>query len=192
VLFKPLCDSHRTNDLLDTLHFPSPPLAIWAYRDVDGRVRSAVAKFGDVNRRALTEIAESPGPVDRWEAGGLTDETRELIRSLDPASMSPESAAALFWYVRNSLFFQLGLDQRRDVLLTSYQEFLADPEASMRRLCRFLGLPYDDAFVRHVGAGSRRPGGGPSVEIDPRVRAMCDELKERLDVALSTPRVPEG
>ena len=196
VLFKPLCDSHRTNDLLDSFDYPTPPRALWAYRGVDGRVRSAVAKFGDVNRRALTEIAASPGPVDRWEAGGLTDETRELIRSLDPASMSPESAAALFWYVRNSLFFQLGLDQRRDVLLTSYEEFLGDPVASMRRLCAFLELPYDDAYDRLVGAGAgagaRRPGGAPPVEMDPRVRTLCDGLEERLDAALRTPTVPEG
>ena len=53
VLFKPLCDSHRVDHLLDTLDTPSPGRAIWAYRDVDGRARSAVSKFGRNNLLTL-------------------------------------------------------------------------------------------------------------------------------------------
>jgi hypothetical protein len=43
VLLKPLCDSHRVDHLLDSLGTASPGRAIWAYRDVDGRARSAVS-----------------------------------------------------------------------------------------------------------------------------------------------------
>ena len=58
MLFKPLCDSHRTDHLLDDLRTASPGRAVWVYRDVDGRVRSALAKFGDGNRQVLREFAD--------------------------------------------------------------------------------------------------------------------------------------
>ncbi|MDQ1489769.1 MAG: hypothetical protein QOJ23_2283, partial [Actinomycetota bacterium] len=71
VVFKPLCDSHRVEELLDGLGTSSPGRAIWAYRSVDGRVASALAKFGDTNLRVLREIAAGGGR-DRWQAQGLS------------------------------------------------------------------------------------------------------------------------
>ena len=44
----------------------------------------------------------------------------EIIRRFDYDRMTPESAAVLFWFVRNSLYFDLALDRRPDVALASY------------------------------------------------------------------------
>ena len=151
VLFKPLCDSHRTGELLDTLTTPSRGLAIWAYRGYRGRVRSSVAKFGDSNRRALRRIATGTGS-HLWQAGGLSEESLALIRTFNYDRMTPESAAALFWFVRNSLFFDLALDRRSDVGLASYEATIEEPEASMRSLCAFLGLPYRDMLIEGSSA----------------------------------------
>src|SRR5204863_5539031 len=100
-----------------------------AYRSVDARVRSAVAKFGDVNRRVLGDIAGGRG-LDRWQAQGITDATMGRLQSIDWSSATAETGAAAFWYVRNALFFEQGLDQRGDVALCSYDAFVNDPEAS--------------------------------------------------------------
>jgi hypothetical protein len=178
VLFKPLCDSHRTAELLDGLGTPSSGKAIWAYRAVDGRVRSALAKFGDFNLRALSRIAVGEGS-DLWQAQGLSEASLELIRGFDYERLAPSSAAALFWYVRNALFFELGLAERSDVVLMSYDAMLARPEPTMRALCAFLGLPFEPEFIGHVEA---RPKPGSAVEeIDPVIRARCQDLQERLD-----------
>ena len=67
-------------------------------------------------------------------------------------AMSPESAAALFWYLRNRLYFELGLDRRADVLLVSYGAMVADPAAEMGRICEFLDLPYRAELHAHVDA----------------------------------------
>ena len=67
LVFKPLCDSHRIVELLDTLGTPGNGRAIWAYREVNGRVRSALAQFGANNLTVLTEIARGRGR-DRWQA----------------------------------------------------------------------------------------------------------------------------
>jgi hypothetical protein len=177
VLFKPLIDSHRVGELLDLLGTPSAARAVWAYRDVDGRVRSAVAKFGDSNLQALRRIAG--GDTGIWQAGGLSPARLDLIRSFDLETMTPESGAALFWCLRNQLFFDLGLDRRDDVALASYAATVADPEAAISRVCSFLGVGFRPEFAAHVdrrAAGGRRP-----LVLDPRVREACDALGARLD-----------
>jgi hypothetical protein len=181
VLFKPLCDSHRTAGLLDGLGLHRAPRAMWAYRSVDGRARSAVAKFGDSNLRMLRDLALGQGR-DRWEAKRLSPDSLQLVSSVDWARASPLDAAALFWYVRNRLYFELGLAERSDVLLVSYDAMIADPEAEMTRICGFLDLPYDPRLVAHVESRVDRGRNG-SLELDPRIRERCGELTEQLDAA---------
>ncbi len=181
VLFKPLCDSHRATFLLDELSTPRPGRVIWAYRDVDGRARSAIAKFGDTNLRVLRELAAGQGE-DRWEAQGLSDESRSLIARFDWDKRSPHEAAAVFWLVRNALYFEQGLDRRDDVTLASYEALVDDPDAAMEALCRFLDFPYGSQLVAHIDRRSRAPR--PPLEIDPTIRRLCDEMRERLDASL--------
>ncbi|MCU1451669.1 MAG: hypothetical protein JWP02_3839 [Acidimicrobiales bacterium] len=183
VLFKPLCDSHRIDDLL-ALDTPTPGRAIWAYRGVDGRVRSALAKFGDTNLRVLTDIAAGRG-LDRWQAQRLSGESLELIRSFDWSAMSPASGAAFFWYVRNILFFELGLDRRADVLLAGYDALVADPAAGTRALASFLGLAWHPGLAAHIER--RDAPTPPPLDLDARVRQRCQELQERLDGLAALP-----
>ncbi len=178
VLFKPLCDSHRVGELLDTMPVAQAGRAIWAYRDVDGRVRSAISKFGDVNLRVLSQIARGEG-LARWQAQRISRENLALMREFDYATMSPETAAALFWYIRNCLYFEMELDKRPDTFLSSYDLLIAQPEQMMKGLCAFLGFPYYSGLTRHIEqrSNSRKP----LLDIDPVVRSLCDLLTERLD-----------
>lgn len=177
VVFKPLLDSHRLPHLLDLNGMPGPTKAVWAYRDVDGRVRSYLAKFGDINLRVFAAFARGELP-DHWQLGGMDVETKDFVRSLDYDDMSPESGAALFWYVRNKLYFDLGLDRRPDVTLASYHDFLADPESQMSRLCEFLGIDYRPELIAHVER--RVPATRRRLQIDGRIRGRCEDLTERL------------
>jgi hypothetical protein len=163
VLFKPLCDSHRVDSLLDDLALPVRPLAIWAYRDVDDRARSAVAKFGDANRQALRRIAAGDDSPHLWQGQRLSQESRDLIASFDLASMSAETAA----------------HERPDVLLSSYDELVADPQRCTRTLCDFLGFRWRPAVMAHVER--RTPSDRPKLSLDPRVRELCTEMGNRLD-----------
>ena len=87
VLVKPLCESHRVDELL-ALPGLTPGRALWVYRDVDDRARSEVAKFGDANLRALRAIAD--GSIGRrWQGQRLDADTVELIRAHDPQRMDP-------------------------------------------------------------------------------------------------------
>jgi hypothetical protein len=184
VLFKPLCESDRVVELVEGMDTPTPGRAVWAYRSVDGRVRSALAKFGANNLLVLREIAAGGGQ-GRWQAQGLSDETRRLIESFDYSRMSPESAAALFWYVRNSLYFEQDLQARDDVTLVSYDATLADPETNMRALCAFLDFAYHPRLVAHM---EQRTPRDLRLDIDPEIRRHTDALTERLDAAMAEKR----
>ena len=180
VLFKPLIDSHRIDHLLDELPVAAPGRALWAYRNVDGRVRSAIAKFGDSNLRALKDIAAGKG-ANRWEAQRLSSENIELIRSFNYEAMDPSSASALFWYVRNSLFFELKLNRRPDVMLISYDSFVLGPEENMRLVCEHIGFPWSPRLTAHV---EPRVHGNPNpLALEPSVRRLCDDLQGRLAAA---------
>lgn len=178
VLFKPLCDSHDIARLLDALPVP-PGRAIWAYRDVDDRARSAVAKFGAANLQAMRAVAS--GDAVSWQAQRLSETTLAALREFDYAAMTSETAAALFWWARNSLVFDLALTERDDVLLCSYDALIAHPEPTMRTMCTFLRLPYTPQLVAHVER--RTAGPGRQLPIDPGVRELCDALGKRLDAA---------
>lgn len=176
VLFKPLCDTHRTAELLD--RFRPRARAIWAYRDVDGRVRSALAKFGDSDLQVLRAFAAGMSGAE-WQMQGISLENADFIRSLDVGRLSAASAAALFWVFRNSLYFELSLDRRDDAMLASYDRFLAEPERSARALCAFLGLAYRPELIAHVK--QRPPAWTEPISIDHRIRERCSELQHRLD-----------
>ncbi len=91
--------------------------------------------------------------------------------------MSLDTAAALFWVIRNGLYFELGLVDRPDVMLFSYDELVADPKAHMERLCGFIDFPCRPALWNHVEVRSshaRRP-----LDIDPRVRELAEAMGRR-------------
>ncbi len=186
VLFKPLTDSHRLPEILDGLSSGSTPKAIWVYREVAGRTRSALAKFGDSNARVLRRQALDPA-FSHWQLGeNRPSETLMMVlRDFEMESLSPADGSALFWLIRNSLFFELNLHERDDVLLVSYERFVASPEPAMRSICDFLDLQYQTGLIGHVEL--RRP---PVVDagISPRVQELCASLSERLDAYLEDQR----
>ena len=147
---------------------------------MDGRARSAVAKFGDVNLRVLRELANGGGR-SRWEAQRLSPDSLQLIEGFDWDRLGPLDAAAVFWYVRNRLYFELGLAQRPDVLVVSYDAMVTQPEAEMARICEFLGVAYDGRLITHMKPRPARRE--EALQLDPRIRDRCEELTARLEAA---------
>ena len=177
VFVKPICDSHLLDTYLD-LDGLAPGRGLWVYRDVDARARSEVSKFGPANLWALRDISAGLGD-QRWQGERLPPAALDLIRSFDLETMTEHTAAALFWVVRNGLFFDLGFDARDDVQLVSYDAFAADPPAEMRRLCEFVGLPYRSELDEHVDR--RVSHGSGRLDLEPRVRELAEAMGARLD-----------
>jgi hypothetical protein len=181
VLFKPLCDSHRADQLLDDLGTTMPARAIWAYRGMEGRVRSSLSKFRDHNLTVLGDIAAGRA-LDRWQARGIRPDTMELIRRFDWDRMTPASASALFWYVRNRLLFDLNLTDRPDLVVVRYRDLVKTPRDAFEPVVNLLGVRWSNGFVAHIdGRESSASRPKPPLPIDARVRDICAELEERLD-----------
>lgn len=177
VLFKPLCDTGRIAAVVDRLPVVASARVIWAWRDVDARARSAVSKFGDANLRALRAIASGQGD-QLWQATGLSESSRLLLAEFDYNTLTAHEAACLFWLVRNRMLLEQNLADRPDVLVSSYDALVTDPEGSTRALCGFLGLPWTPGLIEHIEV--RTPAGAERPVINQRIRTMCDELTEQL------------
>lgn len=173
IVFKPLLDSHRGPELLDQA--PNGKI-LWVFRRAEDRANSAVAMFGENNLKLLSSF-KSGQQLDVWQAQGLTDENMELIRSFDYTTMSPHMAAAIFWYVRNSLFFSTGLDAMNNVLPVAYEDLACRPAEIMPGICKFIGCDYDEKMIKEIH--NRSIGLSPS-RLDERIDSLCSLLYDRL------------
>jgi hypothetical protein len=97
--------------------------------------------------------------------------------------MTPESGAALMWFLRNQLFFDLGLDRRADVMLVVRGRRSTIGRRSGASAPS--GLPYRPELSAHV---DRRAVGTPGAGSAARVRELCTELERRL-LGVSRPAV---
>jgi len=104
----------------------------------------------------------------------------------------PVSTTALWWErkVRRAREdgAALGPDLYHETL---YEELVDDPERECKRLCEFLGVPYDDAMIRfHEGRERVEPGRGAKsawLRVTPGLRdwrtQMCTADVERFEAA---------
>ena len=165
-----------------------PPRAIWAYRGMEGRVRSSLSKFRDHNLTVLADVAAGRS-LDRWQAQGIRPDTMELIRSFDWERTSPASASALFWYVRNRLVFDLGLTDRSDLVVISYRDLVSNPREAIEPVLNLLDLRFTDDLIAHIDARESSSARKPPLDIDPRDPGGLRRARGPLDgVARGAPR----
>jgi hypothetical protein len=178
VIAKPLVESQRADELLD--HFPSAK-AIWMYRDYRDVVRSYVKIFGRAGINIARKIVTD---ADNWAAERLSDSSREVVKSFYSEDMSPFDAAALFWWVRNSWFFELNLKDHDSVMLCRYETLVSRPDETMNAIYDFAAVTYPGAhLVNGVHDASR--GLGRSIELLPEIEALCDDRLAALDAVLA-------
>jgi hypothetical protein len=183
LVLKPLVESQHVPALLEGL---DDSFAIWMYRRPESVAASDLAYFGiETGERNLRLLLSNEPP--NWRGEVVPEETRSVLSRFYRPGMNPYDAAALFWWARTSLFFQLGLDGRSDVRLCSYERLVSDPEPTMRSLYQYIGVPYPDQSITglvHRKAISR----GEDVDLDPEVRLLCARLWQRLEAVSARPQ----
>jgi hypothetical protein len=173
VIFKPLTDSHRVNELLAV---GNDAVGIWMYRRAADRANSAVNRFGANNLAHLSAFVVGD-MLDTWQAQGLSNESLTLLRRFDFDQVSPHSAAGLFWYIRNALFFEQQLDLNASILPLAYEDLVEHPAGVMKAVCEFIGCDYSPSL--HASIHSRSIGRAES-KLEPAVDALGEEMYERL------------
>jgi hypothetical protein len=176
LVLKPLVESQNVTTLLDGL---DTSYAIWMYRRPESVAASDLSYFGLHNGERNLRLLLTNEPPN-WRGEVVPESTREVVSRHYRPDMDPHDAAALFWWARTSLFFDLGLDERRDVRLCSYEGLVGDPEPVMRSLYEFVGVPYPE---RNITAGVHRRSAGRKDDfpLSREVRLLCEELWERLE-----------
>lgn len=174
VALKPICETHRTNELLD--RFPRSR-AIWIFRNYQDTVNSASLKWTS-GRTMLRRLAQGQLNPGDWRRGGVTQEKLQIVRRLYRDDMSQHEANAVMWYLRNSLYFDLHCDERSDVLLVRYEDLVSNPVEHVTRIFSFIGVPVPPGAIEAVKGGSR--GSRTFPEISPDIRRLCEDVYERL------------
>lgn len=173
IVFKPLTDSHRARDFLS---LAESARAIWMYRNAADRANSAVARFGSTNLEHLSGFVRGD-LLETWQAQGLSSESMALLKRFNYDDMSPHSAAGLFWYIRNALYFEQRLDTDARVLPLAYEDLVTNPAGTMRGVSHFIGCSFEPALYDNVHGKSL---GRARSNLAPEVEALCATMYDRL------------
>ena len=174
IVLKPICESHRAHELLDTF---SGSKVVWIFRDFRDTVHSAVAKWTG-GRQSLKDLATGNLASASWRAGGLTKEKLDLVADLYSDDMSPHAAQAVMYYLRNSQFFDLGLAGRGDVFLVRYEDLAVAPETWFPPLFEFLGCQFQRRCLEGVYDSSVREK--PFPRLPTTVERLCEQVHQDL------------
>jgi hypothetical protein len=154
--------------------------ALWIFRNYRGVVRDAVAKWGTAQKDMIVGIGQGirKHPGQQAIAEQMGPDTLSLVRAYSSMEISAEDGAALLWYTRNQLYFQLGLDKDPRVLLVNYEQLAATPREQGKRIFDFIACPFRPAYVRDIDASHIVKT--PVLGLNPEIGALCDQLLQRL------------
>lgn len=175
VIYKPLCDSHLADRILDA--HPTGR-ALWAVRAWADVANSAVKKWGDHQRDVILQIVHGRADVVGWRGERLPEAVVARLAELAAPGLSPAAGAALFWWLRNSFYLSLGLDQDPRVQVVRYESLVTRPHEAFVPVFEHCGVPYQAAYT--AGIVPTSVGRAPAPEVSPAIAAACDALAARL------------
>lgn len=183
IVLKPLVESQRANEFLD--FFPNAK-GLWLYRHYKDVAKSSLQAFGmDTGIRDLRPIVMAE--KNNWRSEYVPPTIRAVVQHYFSETMNPYDAAALFWYVRNHLFFELMLEHNPRILLCRYEDWVTAPSEITKQIYTFVELPYPgDHAVSEVHTESVKRG--QTVSLSPEVEQLCYDLYQRLEQCYALPR----
>lgn len=175
VVLKPLVESQKAPSILRRI---DRAVCVWVFRHYRDVARSNVKLFTpEVSRYNLDPIVREQS--DSWRAELVPQDVRELIVRHYSPDMNPFDGAALFWFARNRLFFDLDLMHEERVMPLKYEDLVADPELSLRRLYQHAGIAFPGRRIAE-GIHPSSIGLGRGIELSPEIEQACDLLWSEL------------
>jgi hypothetical protein len=172
-VIKPLVESQRAARLLE--RFPGS-VGYWLFRHYREVASSMIQKWGPpVGAPHLLQVLDTSA-VGNWRHEDVPADVRAVAQEHYSPDMRIEDAAALFWWVRNTLFFRQGLERNQRVLLLEYASMCSDPGYVDRALDHF-EVPHaaDGPFFSPSSLGK-----GHEMVLTPPVEELCDDLLQDL------------
>ena len=181
VVMKPLVEAQNLKELLD--YFPSSK-ALWMFRHFKDVAASNLVNFGEKNGiDDLRPIAQHD--LHNWRSEGASDHVTEVVQQYFSEDMDQMDAAALFWYARNSLFFDLNMGENSRVMMCRYEDLVREPEANVKDIYEFASADYPgEEIIDSVSTSS--VGKGQHVVLHPEIETLCNQMLKRLEDAYFT------
>ena len=176
VVLKPLVEVQNSVRILS--YFPGAK-AIWMYRNHKDVASSNLKRFGIRNGiDNLRFIVRND--YQNWRAEHVPDYLREIVVENFSETMNPHDAAALFWFVRNSFFFDLKLDKHPDIIMCRYGDLVTNPFQAISTIYDFIDQPFPNekltANVHPLSVGK-----GKTISLSTKIDRLCADLLVRLE-----------
>ena len=181
IVLKPLVESQNVPELLS--YFDNS-LVVWMFRNYKDVALSNIKRFGINNGiNDLRPIVNNE--PNNWRSEKVSQHVRATISKYFSEDMSPYDAAVLFWFARNSIFFDLELEKNLRVMMCSYEDFVLDPENYIRKIYQRLEQPYPEMNITaEVHSKSRKKG--KDIELSPQIQQLALEMQDELEVVYRT------
>jgi len=176
IISKPLVETQNSLKLLDYFNGSK---ALWMYRHYKDVALSNLKRFGIENGiNNLRPIVENN--PQNWKSESVSESVRKIVLEHFSEDMNPYDAAALFWFVRNNLFFELRLDENPNVMMCRYEDLVMNPLEIINKIYEFIGHNFPgQKMVSEIYSLSL--GKGRRVELSPEIDLLCKEFLEKLD-----------
>jgi hypothetical protein len=178
IVVKPLVESQNLPELLDYFDHSR---AVWMFRNYKDVALSNINRFGITN--GLKDLR----PIVNWESNNwraekVSEHVRETISKHFSEDMNPYDAAVLFWFARNSIFFDRELDKNPKVMLCAYEDLVIDPEKHVRNIYQHVGRDYPEMNITaEIHTKSRNKG--KDLGLSWEVQQLAEELQDKLESA---------
>ncbi len=176
IILKPLVESQNVDLLLD--YFKNSKV-IWVYRHYKDVAASDLKKFGE--RNGINNIRPiALNEPNNWRSEKVSEETKKLIKSHFSEDMNNNDAAALFWYCRNILFFEEGLDENPMAMLCNYEDLVTKPKETFEKVYQFAASSKaHPKLTSDIRSTSLKKGN--TLKLSDDVLKKCDKLYDRLN-----------
>lgn len=173
---KPLVESQNAMRFVD---FFEHCRAIWMFRHYADVAYSSQRRFSREtamrNLRALVdEDAERTFATENASA-----HTQAVVRDFYADDMTGDDAQILYWYVRNILYYDQGLDTHERVRACRYEDVVSRPAEVMRSVYAFIDREFPGEKLT-AGVHQRSVDRDIQLDATPELIGICDALHERL------------
>jgi len=175
-VFKPICDSHRIQELFE--FFPNA-WVVWAQRDYKDVANSSIRHFAPQWQTGLQIICQGK-PGGGWFVQGVSKESAIQLKELYRESLSPFEKSCLVWWARNQIAVENRLDEHPRVYMVQYENLVSKPGEAFEEINLALGLPTNPKAYAHVH--SRSIGRNEYPPLAAEIQILCDELQATLQL----------
>ena len=188
LIFKPVNDLQQADHLLSI--FPNTK-AIWIYRNYNAVINSAVTKWQDAQKRIVLWIKDNYGKENIEFSSNNEDsqyatyienikpDTVNTIKELANGEMTNEDGAALLWYIRNKIYFELNLQSDERVRLINYENLVTNPDEKLKDVFDFIGCGFSSEYTNKVRTSSVNKQ--YSFKLNPKIDQICSDMLKKFN-----------